>query len=133
MGTAYFIICVFNLEALTCAEKQIALANVVPAIEKARLYRGKGGEIMRGAVSRFIECESLAQIPLELNSQRKSILDTINENLRHPNSQIQVNSSPLLLMHFVYFAPLEKLNKSLFEDLLCNVTYDVFCNLYLHL
>ena len=119
--------------ALSCAEKQIALADVVPAIEKARLYRGKGGEIMRGAVSRFIECESLAQIPLQLSSQRKSILDTINENLRHPNSQIQVNSSLLLLMHFVYFASLEKLDQSLFKDLLCNVTYDVFCNLFLHL
>jgi hypothetical protein len=74
------------------AEKQNAVAGVVPAIEKARLYRGKGGEIMRAAVSRFIECESLAHIPLQLSSQKKSILDTINENLRHPNSQIQVSN-----------------------------------------
>lgn len=28
------------------------VAGVVPAIEKARLYRGKGGEIMRSAVCR---------------------------------------------------------------------------------
>jgi len=33
-------------------ERQAAVAGVVPAIEKARLYRGKGGELMRGAVCR---------------------------------------------------------------------------------
>jgi len=33
-------------------ERQSAVAAVVPAIEKARLYRGKGGELMRGAVCR---------------------------------------------------------------------------------
>ena len=32
---------------------QAAVAAVVPAIEKARLYRGKGGELMRGAVCRY--------------------------------------------------------------------------------
>ena len=32
--------------------RQSAVAAVVPAIEKARLYRGKGGELMRGAVCR---------------------------------------------------------------------------------
>ena len=33
-------------------ERQSAVAAVVPAIEKARLYRGKGGELMRTAVCR---------------------------------------------------------------------------------
>lgn len=32
--------------------RQAAVAAVVPAVEKARLYRGKGGELMRGAVCR---------------------------------------------------------------------------------
>ena len=36
------------------AERQSAVAAVVPAIEKARLYRGKGGELMRGAVCRYV-------------------------------------------------------------------------------
>ncbi|KAI8027363.1 Tubulin-folding cofactor D [Camellia lanceoleosa] len=35
-------------------DKQKHVAGIVPAIEKARLYRGKGGEIMRSAF-RFIE------------------------------------------------------------------------------
>lgn len=44
---------------------------------------------MRSAVSRFIECISLAHIQLTEKIKR-SFLDTLNENLRHPNSQIQV-------------------------------------------
>lgn len=70
-------------------DKQKSVAGIVPAIEKARLYRGKGGEIMRSAVSRFIECISLSYLALPEKIKR-SLLDTLNENLRHPNSQIQV-------------------------------------------
>jgi len=77
--------------ALSLSDKQKSLSGVVPAIEKARLYRGKGGEIMRAAVSRFIECISISKVVLSEKTKR-SLLDTLNENLRHPNSQIQVLS-----------------------------------------
>lgn len=79
-------------------DKQKHVAGIVPAIEKARLYRGKGGEIMRSAVSRFIECISLSHVSLSEKIKR-SLLDTLNENLRHPNSQIQV----LVLLRFLPF------------------------------
>lgn len=69
-------------------DKQKAIAGIVPAIEKARLYRGKGGEIMRSSVSRLVECTSISHIPLSPKIQ-KILLDTLNENLRHPNAQIQ--------------------------------------------
>lgn len=65
------------------------MAGIIPDIEKARLYRGKGGEIMRSAVSRFIECISLSHVSLPEKTKQR-LLDTLNENLRHPNSQIQV-------------------------------------------
>jgi hypothetical protein len=71
------------------SDKQKAIAGIVPAIEKARLYRGKGGEIMRSSVSRLIECTSISHIPLSPKTQ-KILLDTLNDNLRHPNAQIQV-------------------------------------------
>ncbi|KAK1420140.1 hypothetical protein QVD17_21492 [Tagetes erecta] len=88
-------------------DKQKAVASVVPAIEKARLYRGKGGEIMRAAVSRFIECISIVNISLTEKIKR-SLLDTINENLRHPNAQIQ-NAANEAFKQFVptYFAKLD--------------------------
>jgi hypothetical protein len=44
---------------------------------------------MRSAVSRFIECISLSHLSLSEKIKR-SLLDTLNENVRHPNSQIQV-------------------------------------------
>jgi hypothetical protein len=77
---------------------QKALSGIVPAIEKARLYRGKGGEIMRSAVSRFISCISLSGISLN-EKIKKSLLETLDENLRHPNSQIQVHSFFSICIH----------------------------------
>ncbi|OMO78559.1 Armadillo-like helical [Corchorus capsularis] len=81
------------------SDKQKQVSGIVPAIEKARLYRGKGGEIMRGAVSRFIECISYSHIFLSEKTKR-GLLDTLNENLRHPNSQIQ-NAAVKALQEFV--------------------------------
>nr|XP_010919466.1 tubulin-folding cofactor D isoform X3 [Elaeis guineensis] len=81
------------------SDKQKTLSGIVPAIEKARLYRGKGGEIMRSAVSRFIECLSLSGVSLPEKTKR-SLLDTLNENLRHPNAQIQCAAVDAL-KHFV--------------------------------
>ncbi|KAG2537086.1 tubulin-folding cofactor D-like isoform X2 [Panicum virgatum] len=80
-------------------DMQKALSGIVPAIEKARLYRGKGGEIMRSAVSRFISCISIAGISLN-QKIKKSLLETLNENLRHPNSQIQCAAVDAL-KHFI--------------------------------
>ncbi|PPD83230.1 hypothetical protein GOBAR_DD19843 [Gossypium barbadense] len=75
------------------------VSGIVPAIEKARLYRGKGGEIMRAAVSRFIECISFSRVPLP-EKVKRSLIDSLNENLRHPNSQIQT-AAVKALKHFV--------------------------------
>ena len=85
-------------------DMQKALAGIVPAIEKARLYRGKGGEIMRSAVSRFISCISIAGISLN-DKTKKSLLETLNENLRHPNSQIQVKVYFFLDVHSIRVPP----------------------------
>ncbi|XP_047319767.1 tubulin-folding cofactor D [Impatiens glandulifera] len=89
------------------SDKQKHVAGLVPAIEKARLYRGKGGEIMRSAVSRFIDCISSAHIHLP-EKVKRSLLDTLNENLRHPNSHIQ-NAAVEALKTFIpaYYAKAE--------------------------
>lgn len=89
------------------AARQVSVAEIVLAIEKARLYRGKGGEIMRGAVCRLIECASVARLPLSPKVQ-KTYHDTIDDNLKHPNSQIQV-SAVAALKSFTqsYFLPVK--------------------------
>ncbi|KAI8007498.1 Tubulin-folding cofactor D [Camellia lanceoleosa] len=69
-------------------DKQKHVAGIVPAIEKARLYRGKGGEIMRRRF-RFIERISSAHVHWP-EKVKRTLLDTLTENLRHPNSHIQL-------------------------------------------
>jgi hypothetical protein len=46
-----------------------SVVELVARIEKARLYRGRGGEIMRSAVCRLIECISQARLPLTVKQQ----------------------------------------------------------------
>ena len=41
------------------------ILNIVIKIENNKLFRGKGGEIMRVAVSRLIECIAITEIELE--------------------------------------------------------------------
>ncbi|CAI9769528.1 unnamed protein product [Fraxinus pennsylvanica] len=88
LATGEVVLALHEGNYVLSTDKQKMVANMVPAIEKARLYRGKGGEIMRSAVSRFIEC--IARVQLHLTEKiKRSLLDTLAENLRHPNSHIQ--------------------------------------------
>lgn len=48
------------------AQRQQELLTIIPTIEKERLYRGKGGELIRLAVCSLIESISIAKIPLVL-------------------------------------------------------------------
>ncbi|XP_010259036.1 PREDICTED: tubulin-folding cofactor D [Nelumbo nucifera] len=99
LAVGELVLALHQCDHLLSTDKQKSVAGIVPAIEKARLYRGKGGEIMRSAVSRFIECISLSHISLPQRI-KQSLLGTLNENLRHPNAQIQ-NSAVEALKHFV--------------------------------
>ncbi|KDP28777.1 hypothetical protein JCGZ_14548 [Jatropha curcas] len=93
------VLALHHCDYTLATDKQKDIAGVVPAIEKARLYRGKGGEIMRSAVSRFIECISMCCLTLS-EKIKQGLLDTLNDNLRHPNSQIQL-AAVKALKHFV--------------------------------
>lgn len=64
------------------------LRGLVPAIEKNRLYRGRGGEYVRGAVCRLIECLATSGIPLK-RSLVTRLQDTLDDCLKHPHDTIQ--------------------------------------------
>ena len=64
------------------------VVEVVPRIEQARLYRGRGGEYVRGAACRLIECVALAHVNLGVKRQLR-LLDSVDENLRHPVEEVQ--------------------------------------------
>jgi len=78
---------------LSSIESQIIEIN--PTIEKKRLYRGRGGEIMRSAVMRLIECISLAELSLTVKHQ-VAYLDSVDASLKHPNEEIQQSSGAAL-------------------------------------
>ncbi|XP_043695428.1 tubulin-folding cofactor D [Telopea speciosissima] len=99
IAVGQLVLAVHQCDHVLSTDKQKDVAGIVPAIEKARLYRGKGGEIMRCAVSQFIRCISLSHVFLPEKTMR-SLLNTLNENLRHPNAQIQ-SAAVEALKHFV--------------------------------
>ena len=79
------------------------IADTPSTIEKKRLYRGKGGEQMRTAVCRLIECIALSRILLTVHQQVR-LLDSIDACLPHPNEDIQKQAchalSALMLTYF---------------------------------
>jgi tubulin-specific chaperone D len=66
-----------------------SLVALAPAIEKRRLYRGRGGEIMRAAVCRLVECITTSSIPLSTQEQVQ-LLDCVDGCIAHPSNAIQV-------------------------------------------
>ena len=71
------------------AETRKAVAGVVPAIEKARLYRGRGGEIMRGATARLLEVLATLRMPCGPKMALKN-LATLDDALKHPTEPISL-------------------------------------------
>ena len=53
-----------------CAPSTLsAIRNLVPRLEKARLYRGRGGEMVRGGACRLLECIALAEHAMTKRAQ----------------------------------------------------------------
>ena len=84
-------------------ECRASLVAVVSEIDKRRLYRGRGGEIMRSACCRLVECISISKIALTVKDQVK-MLDTVDASIPHPSMDIQESACIALgqLLH-AYF------------------------------
>ncbi|KAK3023615.1 hypothetical protein RJ639_043883 [Escallonia herrerae] len=74
---------------------------------------------MRSAVSRFIECISIAHVSLP-DKVKRSLLDALNENLRHPNCYIQ-SATVEALKHFAP-AYLGKKDDKAANDIMLKIT-----------
>jgi hypothetical protein len=93
-----------------------ALVDVVPNIERARLYRGRGGEMLRAAACYLIECIARAGLKVPAKSAA-ALVDSLNEHLKQPHDFIQEQAvTALRQMLFVNFrvdkAPSERLQVS---------------------
>lgn len=82
-------------QAFYASSTSSSITNLVFEIEKKRLYRGRGGEIMRSAVSLLIQRISQANLHLSVK-QQLGLLDTLDTNLRHPNEVIQIAAGSAL-------------------------------------
>lgn len=81
------------------------IVSVVPQIEKARLYRGRGGEIVRQACCRLLECVAIAQLPLPVKMQLR-LLDSIDESVKHAMEPVQLQAVAALRVFMRSYFPL---------------------------
>ena len=109
-----------SMEGLLSSDTLNAIAELVPLIEKKRLYRGKGGEQIRASVCRLIECISVANVPLTV-AQQVRLLDSIDSCIPHPNEEIQEQATlALSQLMSVYFpvgpnGPSDRLQKRVID------------------
>eukprot|EP01038_Epipyxis_sp_PR26KG_P010204 gene10204-13728_t len=77
-----------------------SIIDIVPAIEKGRLYRGRGSELTRCASCLLIE--SIAKCNITLNNKIKvTLLESLNEHMKQPHEDIQ-QSAASALRQFLY-------------------------------
>eukprot|EP00958_Prasinococcus_capsulatus_P008944 scaffold879_cov410-Prasinococcus_capsulatus_cf.AAC.29 len=74
------------------------LLELVPAFEKARLYRGKGGEMMRVAICSLIQSLVLCSFDLPVSLQGH-LLESIDNSLKHPSKDVR-GAAAEALKHF---------------------------------
>lgn len=107
LGVAETVVALAKLDQLADATSDETMADLtilVSKIEKKRLYRGRGGEIMRSAVCRLIECISIAQLPLSVRDQ-VGLLDTVDASIPHPSESIQESACKALQSLMIGFFP----------------------------
>ncbi len=64
------------------------IVSLVPRLDKARMFRGRGGEILRAASCQLIG--SIARADMATPVKNKVLLiEFLNENIRHPHDYIQ--------------------------------------------
>jgi hypothetical protein len=92
-----------GIESILSRRTLESLISLVPTIEKRRLYRGRGGEIMRAAVCRLVECLAFSKIPLT-TQQQVQLLDAVDGSISHPSESIQKGAcralEPLMARYF---------------------------------
>eukprot|EP00981_Chlorochromonas_danica_P003319 scaffold644_cov168-Ochromonas_danica.AAC.11 len=95
---------VLDLETITAIEVLLA------GVDKLRLFRGKGGELVREAVCNVIESLSRSRMKISQKTQ-VALVEFLNEQLRQPHEQVQraaQNALRLVLFNFFGDGPILK-------------------------
>lgn len=114
LGLAEVILTISKMNRTEAIESKVQddLIDIVSKIEKRRLYRGRGGEIMRSAVCRFIECLCSLKFTLATKIQVQ-LLDSVEANIPHPNEKIQRQACEALLSLLESYFPVSSTGPSL--------------------
>ena len=87
-----------SLHITTCyviLDNMLEITNLVPKIDKGRLYRGKGGEQFRQASCLLIENIAKCHLTMLVKTQLH-LLDLVNENLKQPHSVLRESAASAL-------------------------------------
>lgn len=77
------------------SEIRTKVKKLVSQIEEKKLYKGKGGEIIRNAICHLIH--ALCQSKLDLDEADLMVMfQTLKENFKHPNFDIQESAAKAL-------------------------------------
>lgn len=79
-------------------DRLAGVAGVLSSLDAARLYRGKGGELMREAACFLVAKMAVVRLAL-LEAQHAKVLELVDDNLRHP----QVGSLRLLVDWLAFY------------------------------
>ena len=91
------------------------MARVVPNLESMRLYRGRGGEVMRGAACRLLEVCALLRMPCATKAALEK-LRTVDECLKHPTEAISLAAVAALEAVTAAYFPTPPLEQSTPDD-----------------
>eukprot|EP00887_Chlorella_sp_A99_P001994 scaffold18.g1994.t1 len=80
------------------------VAGVLPAVEAAKLARGKGGEVMRSAICRLIETSACVDLPLS-SEQQACMWRQLCDNLRHASPDTQAAAAAALAAFAAHYLP----------------------------
>jgi hypothetical protein len=89
LGTAEVIRGLHQAGVVLADDLRVAALDLVATVDKMRLYRGKGGEVMREAVMEVVASIAEAQLPLS-KLQHKAHLGAIMECLKSANVNVML-------------------------------------------
>jgi len=64
------------------------VTEIIRNVDKARLYRGKGGEVMRGGVCHLIRAMAISHVQISKEGDLIYLFEQLLENFKHPNPEI---------------------------------------------
>lgn len=86
------------------ADLEAAAADIVLAVERGRLTRGKGGEVLRPAICRLVQTTAAAGLALR-DEQRECLLGQLRDNLRHATPEVQAAAAAALAAFAARYLP----------------------------